>query len=201
MSTEVPATAAGAVLVESQSMPEDARMVEGCDCRPLEGMRGAARSPATDAGTISTAAWIWTDFWPRIGRRASRQPVWGERSRRSTPWSAPWGPWGGRACAPSFGALTAGRGRPWASRAVTQRNWRLSDEPPAEDEDEELKDPKVRASTKCTIFFSYTSNLISSGLREAIRFLVQHKMVRLPGFGVAVIGEVALGAGARLRGA
>ncbi len=30
---------------------------------------------------------------------------------------------------------------------------------------------------KTVIFFSYTSNLISSGLREVIRFLVQHKMV------------------------
>ncbi|SCW02691.1 LAFE_0F12156g1_1 [Lachancea fermentati] len=30
---------------------------------------------------------------------------------------------------------------------------------------------------KTTIFLGYTSNLISSGLRETIRFLVQHKMV------------------------
>lgn len=29
----------------------------------------------------------------------------------------------------------------------------------------------------CTIFLSYTSNLISSGLRETIRYLVQHQMV------------------------
>ncbi|XP_064171463.1 deoxyhypusine synthase [Anguilla rostrata] len=29
----------------------------------------------------------------------------------------------------------------------------------------------------CTIFLGYTSNLISSGVRESIRFLVQHKMV------------------------
>lgn len=29
----------------------------------------------------------------------------------------------------------------------------------------------------CTIFLSYTSNMISSGLRETIRFLVQHKLV------------------------
>jgi len=32
--------------------------------------------------------------------------------------------------------------------------------------------------TNCTIFLSYTSNMISSGIREYIRFLVQHKMVR-----------------------
>lgn len=31
--------------------------------------------------------------------------------------------------------------------------------------------------TNCTIFLGYTSNMISSGIREYIRFLVQHKMV------------------------
>lgn len=30
----------------------------------------------------------------------------------------------------------------------------------------------------CTIFLGYTSNLISSGVRESIRFLTQHKMVQ-----------------------
>ena len=30
---------------------------------------------------------------------------------------------------------------------------------------------------KTTIFLGYTSNLISSGLRDTLRFLVQHKMV------------------------
>lgn len=55
--------------------------------------------------------------------------------------------------------------------------WRLSDRPIAPDEQEELKDPTVRAMTKCTIYLSYTSNLISSGIRETIRFLVQHKLV------------------------
>lgn len=29
----------------------------------------------------------------------------------------------------------------------------------------------------CTIFLGYTSNLVSSGLRETLRFLVQHKLV------------------------
>ncbi|MCJ1483908.1 Deoxyhypusine synthase [Schaereria dolodes] len=36
-------------------------------------------------------------------------------------------------------------------------------------------DPDTREKT--TIFFGYTSNLISSGLREVIRYLVQHKHV------------------------
>jgi deoxyhypusine synthase len=56
-------------------------------------------------------------------------------------------------------------------------DWRLSDEPVGENESDEWQDPVKRAATKCTIFFSYTSNLISSGLRETIRFLAQHRMV------------------------
>jgi len=35
----------------------------------------------------------------------------------------------------------------------------------------------VRAATKCTVFLAYTSNLISSGVRDVIRYLVQHRMV------------------------
>ncbi|KAI9266840.1 deoxyhypusine synthase [Phascolomyces articulosus] len=57
------------------------------------------------------------------------------------------------------------------------RKWRLSDEPIAEDESEDYKDMDVRKNTKCKIFVGYTSNLVSSGVREIIRFLVQHKMV------------------------
>ncbi|PWN88384.1 Deoxyhypusine synthase [Acaromyces ingoldii] len=58
------------------------------------------------------------------------------------------------------------------------RKWRLSDEPVAEDEmDEALKDPAVRSQIGATIFLGYTSNLISSGLREVILFLVKHKYV------------------------
>ncbi|GAA5874631.1 hypothetical protein JCM16303_002930 [Sporobolomyces ruberrimus] len=57
------------------------------------------------------------------------------------------------------------------------RNWRLSDEPINPDSRTEELDPTVRASTKCSIFLGYTSNLVSSGLREIIRFLVQHNYV------------------------
>ena len=35
----------------------------------------------------------------------------------------------------------------------------------------------ARQRTKCHIMLGYTSNLISSGLREVIRFLVQHNYV------------------------
>eukprot|EP00743_Colponemidia_sp_Colp-15_P004764 GILK01005131.1.p1 GENE.GILK01005131.1~~GILK01005131.1.p1 ORF type:complete len:380 (+),score=57.19 GILK01005131.1:55-1140(+) len=55
--------------------------------------------------------------------------------------------------------------------------WRLSDVPVADDEPEEWADPVKRSQTRCKIFLGYTSNLVSSGLRDTIRFLVQHKMV------------------------
>ncbi|CAG8591474.1 6223_t:CDS:2 [Dentiscutata erythropus] len=57
------------------------------------------------------------------------------------------------------------------------RNWRLSDDPLLPDESDDYKLPNVRASTKCKIFLGYTSNLVSSGLREIFRFLVQHSLV------------------------
>ncbi|KAJ3788445.1 Deoxyhypusine synthase [Lentinula aff. detonsa] len=57
------------------------------------------------------------------------------------------------------------------------RKWRLSDEPLVEDEDDEYKSAEVRSKTKCNIFLGYTSNLISSGLREIILYLVKHKHV------------------------
>ncbi|KZW03823.1 Deoxyhypusine synthase [Exidia glandulosa HHB12029] len=57
------------------------------------------------------------------------------------------------------------------------RKWRLSDEPMADDEPEPYNDPAVRVATKCTVMLGYTSNLISSGLREVILHLVKHKHV------------------------
>lgn len=59
----------------------------------------------------------------------------------------------------------------------SQRNWRLSDEPIDPTAQTEELDPATRAATKCSIFLGYTSNLVSSGLRELIRFLVQHNYV------------------------
>ena len=46
-----------------------------------------------------------------------------------------------------------------------------------EDDPDELLDPEVRSNTRCNIFLGYTSNLISSGLREVILYLVKHKHV------------------------
>ena len=53
-------------------------------------------------------------------------------------------------------------------------------EPRKKDEDavpHEEVDPRERRDTNCTIFLGYTSNLISSGLRETLRFLAQHNLV------------------------
>nr|CAG28988.1 deoxyhypusine synthase [Cynoglossum officinale] len=56
-------------------------------------------------------------------------------------------------------------------------DWKLSDECPTEDCSETEKDPAYRESVKCKIFLGFTSNLVSSGIRDIIRYLVQHSMV------------------------
>ncbi|KAK6797723.1 hypothetical protein RDI58_005425 [Solanum bulbocastanum] len=56
-------------------------------------------------------------------------------------------------------------------------NWRLSHEVPMEDCSEKERDVAYRESITCKIFLGFTSNLISSGVRETIRYLVQHRMV------------------------
>ncbi|CAH0403658.1 unnamed protein product [Chilo suppressalis] len=39
------------------------------------------------------------------------------------------------------------------------------------------EDAFIKKNTNCTIFLGYTSNMISSGLRDSIRFLVKNKLV------------------------
>jgi len=55
--------------------------------------------------------------------------------------------------------------------------WRLSDEPITENEAPEYRDPAVRASARTNIFLGYTSNMISSGVRESILHLVKNRQV------------------------
>ncbi|XP_069851066.1 deoxyhypusine synthase isoform X2 [Dipodomys merriami] len=65
-------------------------------------------------------------------------------------------------------------------RAVQQVNAMIEKklEPLAQQEDQHADLTQSRRPlTGCTIFLGYTSNLISSGLRETIRYLVQHSMV------------------------
>jgi hypothetical protein len=66
---------------------------------------------------------------------------------------------------------------PCAATAALQIKWRLSDEPVKDDDDDDLRTPEARSRVKCTIFLGYTSNMISCGVREIIRFLAQHRMV------------------------
>lgn len=47
------------------------------------------------------------------------------------------------------------------------------------EEDEGNGSDEHRSKSGCTIFLGYTSNLISSGVRESIRYLVEHKMVHM----------------------
>ncbi|PPR82174.1 hypothetical protein GOBAR_AA38540 [Gossypium barbadense] len=56
-------------------------------------------------------------------------------------------------------------------------DWRLSDEPIAEDSSEEEKDPTYRESVRSKVFLGFTSNLISSGVRDTVRYLTEHHMV------------------------
>ncbi|KAJ2546414.1 Deoxyhypusine synthase [Coemansia sp. RSA 1933] len=57
------------------------------------------------------------------------------------------------------------------------RAWRLSDELITDLDTEEDRDPAYRMSVKCKIFLGYTSNLVSSGIRETIKFLVKNRHV------------------------
>jgi len=66
--------------------------------------------------------------------------------------------------------------------AVEQINsmlrWRLSHQKfDPNKETEEFKDKQVRDNTRCTIFLGYTSNMVSCGNREIIRYLMQHRMI------------------------
>lgn len=73
-------------------------------------------------------------------------------------------------------------------------DWRLSHEKPGGDCDEEELDPAYRESVKCKIFLGFTSNLVSSGIRDIIRFLVQHRMVSDPPSSIFFVraGEIEL---------
>lgn len=54
-------------------------------------------------------------------------------------------------------------------------SWRLSDE--AVGPDDAVRDAAARRATRTKIFLGYTSNLVSSGVREIVRYLVQHRCV------------------------
>ncbi|MED6162584.1 deoxyhypusine synthase [Stylosanthes scabra] len=53
----------------------------------------------------------------------------------------------------------------------------LADEPVADDFNEEERDLGYRKSVTRNVFLGFTCNIISSGVRDIFRFLVQHHMV------------------------
>ena len=52
--------------------------------------------------------------------------------------------------------------------------WKLSNEPIDPEDSDHYKDPKIREKTNCTIYLGYTSNMVSSGLRDVFRYLCVH---------------------------
>ncbi|XP_015926979.1 probable deoxyhypusine synthase [Parasteatoda tepidariorum] len=48
---------------------------------------------------------------------------------------------------------------------------------PFTDEDVLETDPFIKRRTNCSIFLGYTSNMASAGVRDTIRYLVQHKLI------------------------
>ncbi|XP_015889177.2 deoxyhypusine synthase isoform X1 [Ziziphus jujuba] len=56
-------------------------------------------------------------------------------------------------------------------------DWSLANETIAEDWSEEERDLAFRESVRCKVFLGFTSNLISSGVRDTVRYLVEHHMV------------------------
>lgn len=59
---------------------------------------------------------------------------------------------------------------------MLQLDWRLSDETIDEDNNNDHRDPEYQKGMKCKNFLECTSNLISSGARETISFLIEHKL-------------------------
>ncbi|KAL2321364.1 hypothetical protein Fmac_030333 [Flemingia macrophylla] len=56
-------------------------------------------------------------------------------------------------------------------------DWRLADEPITDECSSLEVNLEYRKSVTCKVFLGFTSNLISSGVRDTVRFLLQHRMV------------------------
>lgn len=65
--------------------------------------------------------------------------------------------------------------------AVNEINKMIScrNQPKSSDRYNDDEDEFANIKNNCTIFLGYTSNIVSSGLRETIKFLVQHNLVLL----------------------
>jgi deoxyhypusine synthase len=77
--------------------------------------------------------------------------------------------------------LSTGAQASQLGKAINQINemltWRLIDDPIDKDADDKWADEELRKKTKCFIFLGYTSNMISCGTRETIRFLAKNKLI------------------------
>jgi hypothetical protein len=69
---------------------------------------------------------------------------------------------------------------------LLQINWRLEDDPITANTAPEHQDPVFRASCRTKIYLGYTSNLISAGVREQIRYAHSSTIIR-------VAADVSLG--------
>lgn len=72
-----------------------------------------------------------------------------------------------------FQATNFGKAVDEINKMIECRSVPLDDEHQDTYEDDEF----IKRKNNCTIFFGYTSNMVSSGLRETIRFLAQHKLI------------------------
>lgn len=72
-----------------------------------------------------------------------------------------------------FQATNFGKATEEINKMLKDRHEELTGEEIDSYEDDEF----IKRKHKCTVFLGYTSNMVSSGLRENIRFLVQHKLV------------------------
>ena len=55
-------------------------------------------------------------------------------------------------------------------------DWRLVDEAVTEDCSDHERDLEYRKSVTCRVFMGFTSNLISFGVRDIVRFLLHHRV-------------------------
>lgn len=72
-----------------------------------------------------------------------------------------------------FQATNFGKATDEINKMLQARDVPLDDESKDHYEEDEF----IKRKNSCTIFFGFTSNIVSSGLRETIRFLVQNKLV------------------------
>lgn len=72
-----------------------------------------------------------------------------------------------------FQATNFGKAVDEINKMIESRAVPLDDEHQDAYEDDDF----IKRKNNCTIFFGYTSNIVSSGLRETIRFLAQHKLI------------------------